>query len=674
MPFCRYLFERRLCALFAFLLAGSLSAQQKQPAPPEFLSWLPITDAERQMQAPTVEKDAGAEVLFWRVHVVDELLLSGGDIQRVFYHYIRLKVFNDKGKEQVATVDLDYGEKGSILDVAGRTIKADGTVIELEKKAIFHRDLERVGGRKRRVTSFAVPGVEPGVIVEYRWKESLDSNAIMYQELQFQREYPVRKVTYFVRPLAGQYTAYRASLQSFHCQPTPLTQESDGYQSITVENLPAFREEPFSPSAPNLRAWALLYYQIENAKDPERYWNEIGKKAYQELKDALKSNDALKSAAAQATAGATNDEDKMVALIAFVRKTVRNVFDSGVTAAEREKFYEKLPKERRRTAAEIFESRLGTSYELNVVFGAMAAQAGMEARPVYVSDWSQVVFNPKTMTSRYFINNLDMAVKIGDSWKIYDVSNKLLAPGQLSWREEGGYALLTDPKNPTFIKAPVSNSKASEESKVAHLKLSRDGALEGDVEETYTGHRALDRRIELSDESEERRQEWLRERVQKMFPNAEVTSIAIQNADDPSQPLRFRYHLDAPQYAQSTGKRMFFHILPFERSHASPFAAAERRNAIVFPYGWRETDEVRIQLPEGLVLDNAEVPGSVGFGKTGGYNLSVTVKDHALITTRELTFADGGLLMFDTSGYAPLQKIFGEIQRRDGHTLALKEQ
>jgi len=267
-----------------------------------------------------------------------------------------------------------------------------------------------------------------------------------------------------------------------------------------------------------------------------------------------------------------------------------------------------------------------------------------------------------------------MAVKIGDAWKIYDVSNKLLAPGQLSWREEGGYALLTDPKNPTFIKTPVSTSKASQESTVAHLKLSRDGALEGDVEEAYTGHRALDRRIELSDESEERRQEWLRERVQKMFPNAEVTSIAIQNADDPSQPLRFHYHLDAPLYAQSTGKRMFFHILPFERSHASPFTAAERRNAIVFPYGWQETDEVRIQLPEGLLLDNAEVPGSMTFGKTGAYNLSVTVKDHALIATRDFTFADGGLLFFDTSGYAPLQKIFGEIQRRDSHTLALKEQ
>jgi hypothetical protein len=496
----------------------------------------------------------------------------------------------------------------------------------------------------------------------------------MYQELQFQREFPVRSVTYFVKPLAGQYTSYQMNLQAFHCNLTPPKIESDGYRSITVENIPTFREEPFSPSDPNLRAWALLYYQIENAKDPARYWNEIGKKAYQELKDASKSNDALKLAAAQATAAAKNDEDKVVALIAFVRKTIRNVFDAGVTAAEREKFYEKLPKERRRTAAEIFESRLGTSYELNVVFGAMAAQAGMEARPAYVSDWSQVVFDPKAMTSRYFISNLDMAVKIGDAWKIYDVSNKLLPPGQLSWREEGGYALLTDPKNPTFIKTPVSTSKASQESTVAHLKLSRDGALEGDVEETYTGHRALDRRIELSDESEERRQEWLRERVQKMFPNAEVTSIAIQNADDPSQPLRFRYHLDAPQYAQSTGKRMFFHILPFERLHTSPFTAAERHNSIVFPYGWGETDEVRIQLPEGLILDNAEVPASLTFGKTGAYNLSVTIKDHVLIATREFTFADAGLLVFDTTGYAPLQKIFGEIQRRDSHTLALKEQ
>ena len=624
------------------------------------------------MQSPAVEKNAGAEVLFWHVHLVDEVL-GHRDIQRVFYHYIRMKVFSDAGKEQVSTVDLDYGEKGAIEDVSGRTIKADGSIVELQKNVVFKRDLERIAGRKRRVTSFAMPGVEPGAILEYRWKERLDSNAIMYQVLDFQRDYPIRNVTYFVKPLVD-VGAYKMRIQPFHCELTPPHADNEGYNTISVENVPAFREEPFSPSSPNLRAWALLYYQEENVKDPDKFWAEIGRKAYHEVKDAMKSNDALKTAAAEATNGAKTDEEKVLALIAYVRKTMRSLFDSSVTASEREKYFEKLPKGRERTAAEIFDSRIGTQYEINVVFGAMAAQAGLEARPAYVSDWRQVAFNPKTMTSRYFLDDLDMAVKIGGEWKFYDAANKLLAPGELSWYQEGANALLTDAKNPTFVTTPYLPARDSQEKIVAHLKLSREGTLAGEVEETYTGHSAFDQRISLKDESPERREQALRERLQKMFPNADLSEMAIQNADDPSKPLSFRYRLEAPLYAQSTGKRMFFHILPFERSHVSPFTASERRNLISFPYGWSEADEISIQLPDGMNLDNAEVPGTINFGQIGHYAMKVTIKDHVLTTTRDLTFGDSNVVMLDPSKYQTLQQIYGEIQRRDSHTLALKEQ
>src|SRR6516164_4090433 len=48
--------------------------QQRTPPPPEFVNWLPLSDAERDLKTPGVDKDAGAEIVVWRVHVVDELL------------------------------------------------------------------------------------------------------------------------------------------------------------------------------------------------------------------------------------------------------------------------------------------------------------------------------------------------------------------------------------------------------------------------------------------------------------------------------------------------------------------------------------------------------------------------------------------------------------------------
>ena len=48
--------------LFFLIFAVQVLAQQRTLTPPEFLAWLPVTDAERAMKAPVVEKDAGAEV------------------------------------------------------------------------------------------------------------------------------------------------------------------------------------------------------------------------------------------------------------------------------------------------------------------------------------------------------------------------------------------------------------------------------------------------------------------------------------------------------------------------------------------------------------------------------------------------------------------------------------
>ena len=238
--------------------------------------WLPVTDVERSLKAPLVEKDAGAEILFWRVHVRDELQ-NRQDLQRALYHYIRLKIFDEKGKEKAATIDIPFGDKTSILYVAGRTIKADGSEVELKKEAVYERDLVRAGHTRVRVKSFAMPAVEPGAIVEYRWKEVLDDPRIAYMRLQFQREFPVERVTYFLWPLSREYTAYKMSMLPFNCQPGPLKMENDGFQSTSVENVPAFREEPMMPGEANVRSWALLFYHTDGNREPDKYWNQIGK-------------------------------------------------------------------------------------------------------------------------------------------------------------------------------------------------------------------------------------------------------------------------------------------------------------------------------------------------------------------------------------------------------------
>src|SRR5262245_44792371 len=85
--------------------------------------WRPIDPAHMALKAPVVEKDADAEAIFWEVRVND----AGQDL--IFSHYVRLKVFTERGKESQSKIDIEYFGRNRIIDVAGRTIKLDGTIV-----------------------------------------------------------------------------------------------------------------------------------------------------------------------------------------------------------------------------------------------------------------------------------------------------------------------------------------------------------------------------------------------------------------------------------------------------------------------------------------------------------------------------------------------------------------
>ena len=101
-------------------------------------SWRPIGPADLALKAPVVEKDADAEALFWEVRLSDD---PNGDL--IFNHYVRIKVFTDRGRESQSKIDIPFGKFSSreikINDIAARTVKPDGSIVELKSQDVFER-------------------------------------------------------------------------------------------------------------------------------------------------------------------------------------------------------------------------------------------------------------------------------------------------------------------------------------------------------------------------------------------------------------------------------------------------------------------------------------------------------------------------------------------------------
>jgi hypothetical protein len=663
----------RLCLALGLLAPAAAFASSPAPAAQD-RGWLPVDPAHLAMKAPVVEPDADAEAIFWEVRVADEV--ESGSPRTVLNHYIRIKVFTERGRESQSRVDIlaarAFGRAISIHDIAGRTIRPDGTVVELKKQDIFERDVIRANGIKVKAKTFAMPAVEPGAIIEYRWREVRNDALANYVRLDLARDIPVQRVKYSVKPLSLPGFDYGMRVQSFQTNLPPMEKERNGFYGFTVTNVRAFREEARMPPEYSVRPWMLVYYAEGRAPDPQKFWNDFGRRLYEQHKSAMKVSDEIRRAAAEATAGAATDDEKLDRLFAFVRSRVRNVGDaaSGFTAEQIEKMKDN------KSPADTLKRGTGDWHDIDMLFAALATAAGFDARVAKLADRGDTFFDIN-FPDDYFLRTENIAVKVGDAWRFFDPGSTYIPQGMLRWREEGQAALISDPKGVILARTPVSGPSKSVERRMGNFKLSEDGTLEGEVRVEYTGHLAYDMKERYEASSEAEREEALRERYKSRL-GAEVTDVRIENATDPDKPLAHVLRVRVPGYAQRTGKRLFLPVGFFQKGAGPLFPNAARRHDVYFYYPWSEHDQVEITLPEGFELDNADAPGAINGGPMSSYEprAAVTKDGRTLIYTRKFHFNpsnEGGMVTFPAQSFAQLKRYFDEVHKQDGHTISLKQ-
>jgi hypothetical protein len=630
--------------------------------------WRPVDPADLALKSPMVEKDADAEALFWEVRLSDDA--EDGTPRTVLRHYVRIKIFTERGRESQSKIDIPFLGNWKIQDIAARTIKPDGNIVELKKDDVLERTIEKANGRKIKAKSFAMPGVEPGSIIEYRWKEVRNDQLANYIRLYFQREVPVQLVRYHIKPVSVPGFEYSMRVQTFNGKVSPFNKEKDGFYSVEMSKVPAFHEEPRMPPEDAVRPWMLIYYSKETNLQGEKYWEDFGKKTYEEYKSRMKVSDEVKTAAAAAIAGSSTPEDKLGKLFEFCRSKIKNVNDdaSGLTSEDRAKLKEN------KSPADTLKRGMGTGTDIDMLFGSLAIASGFDARVVRLSDRSDTFFD-KNFPDDYFIQAYDIAVKVGDQWRFYDPASTYVPLGMLRWQEEAQDALLSDPKQPVWLKTPLSPPEKSKVKRTAKLTLTDDGTLEGDAQVVYYGHMAVYRKEWDDDDSPAQREETLRESIKKQMSTADISTVKIENVTDPIKPYTYSYHIRVLGYAQRTGKRLFLQPEFFQHGAAPLFSGSERRYPVYFSYPWSEEDHVTIDLPAGFSLDNADAPQPFGAGPVGDYKptIAVTKDGRTMVYTRNCFFGGGDYIMFPVTSYAALKTYFDAIHQADNHTVTLKQ-
>jgi len=632
--------------------------------------WKPIDPALLTMKSSTVEKEADAEGIFWEVKMDDN---PEGDL--IFHHYLRVKVFTERGRESQSKIDIYYGELNGrnnvkISDIAGRTIKPDGSIIELKKEDIFDRTVVKASGLKFKARSFAMPGVEPGCIIEYRWRETRVNTSAQYVRLNFQRDIPVERVQYLVKPFPFEGMTFNSI--TMHGTPTKWAKDKSGFYSTTMTNVPAIHDESRMPPEDQVKTWMLVYYQMsgDDRSDPDKYWTRVGKSFYDQTKSLIKPNDEVKKMAASLVADAKTDDEKLERLFDFCRTKIKNVSldSSGMTPDELKKLKEN------KNPSDTLKRGMGNSGNIDQLFAALANASGLDARIVLAPDRGDLFFD-KTLPNAYFIDPMNIAVKVGGNWKFFNPGYPHIPFGMLRWQEEGQQSLITDPSQPVWVETPMSDPNKSLVKRNAKLRLSEDGTLDGDVRIEYTGHFAIERKMDIDEESESQREDDVKEEFKGQMSAAELTKIKVENVMEYSKPLVYTFHVRVPNYAQRTGKRLFLQPAFFQHGKEPLFATTDRKYPIYFHFPWSEDDHVEIELPTGYKLDNADAPRPFGSGQISDYKVSIQVGTDGsfLIYKRDFFFGGANTILFPLESYGPIKNYFDTLNKQDNHSIALKQ-
>ncbi|MCI0604942.1 DUF3857 domain-containing protein [bacterium] len=165
------------------------------------------------------------------------------------FHKI-IKIFTADGK-QYTNIKLPCF---STCHVEARTIKANGKIINLPSKDLYRNQNLSGYNSPFFLAQFALPGVEPGDMVEY--VATVDYPMPFFlEDFLFSEPYPLLKgMLVLVHPVEDSYAYVRYSppgAKAIHVSQDRITEQQNHFSRTTfvVEKVPAAIEEPYSPKA-----------------------------------------------------------------------------------------------------------------------------------------------------------------------------------------------------------------------------------------------------------------------------------------------------------------------------------------------------------------------------------------------------------------------------------------
>ncbi len=553
---------------------------------------------------------------------------------------VAMKILRPRGKK-LAYLDVHYDRDTKIQRIRGWSIAASGQEYELkDKDAVDSSPFSDAIYDDQREKIMKVPAADVGTFVAFEW-EQRERPYNFGERWDFQRRLPVKMARFTLNLPVGWEYQYRFGNWA---EQKPQNVGGNSWQ-WEVHDVEGITEEPSMPASQSLAGMMAVSLYSTSITQAARLstWAEVAGWANSLNASRRVSTPKLEAKVAELTTGKTDTLSKIRAIANYVQHNIRYVEISvGIGGFQSH------------MAGDIFANSYGDCKDKATLLMTMLHEAGVDAYFTLVNSERGVV-NPAVPTPWTF-NHAIVAIKLPADVDVNTLYSTVEDPklgklfffdptydktgfGALPPGEQNSYALVVTGSGGELIKMPLLSPPVNRLMRIAHIRLTPEGGLLGDVEEMRSGNEATTMRERLMAADRDKRVKIIEQFLGEFFDRSQLTYASIGNLDKYDEPLILKYKFQAADYAKSAGDLMLVRPRVLGNKASSIAEDKKRKYAVTYDTTFLQSDTIDIKLPAGYAVDELPPAANVS-APFAEYKSKIESKDNTLYYSRSYTLKD----------------------------------
>jgi hypothetical protein len=626
--------------------------------------WQPINPADLALKDNPASPGANAMILY-RESIVDEKHASTDGVSVIEYY--RIKIFTKEGVSQGDVEIPFFKESSDIKDVRARTIQPDGTIANFQGNP-FEKTLVKATGVKYLAKTFTLPDVQPGSIIEYRYRNQFKPGFLHDKEWILTSDLYTREGHFTFQPFNANWDNHPLFFRQYGVT-TPIKPEKEnGGYKLVLHDIPGIPEESYMPPTRTLQQRLEFYYRSED--DPgnettDHYWARMNQKLNGEFDHFIDKKSALEKELAKTVDPKDAPEVKVRKIYARVQQ-IRNL-SMEQERSEKEQKKENIKKTS--SVEDVLNHGYGYGSDINALFVGLCRTAGFSSNVVMIAPRDTTIFLPNLQDMGQLSDDI-VWVKAGDKEYYLDPALPSYPFGILPWFETDTRGLRVGGKTADIVAVPASLPSDSALARHVELALDEEGSATGTVSVDFKGMEAAATRERFRKSDENGRKKELEDKIHSWLPNgASFDLTKIDNWDKNTEPLHVEGTLKMADLASAVGHRMIVPATIFQSEVPRAFDSATRKNAIYFRCPFIETDSIHYTAPAGFKIGTLPPAKEIKTSPVVGYSIAVAQQGEALEVKRE--FMVNGII-FDVKYYGALRAFFNTVKSDDQAQIVLQ--